>query len=126
MGMLNEKTSLENPEPKEEGRQAQACSESGCEAFRGANWHQVPIIGGEHVRCQKEMSEKIEISVARMEVQVERLERDMSEMKDDVKAIRATLDRASGGWKMLLVVGTISAAIGSFVTKALTLWPFGR
>lgn len=73
-----------------------------------------------------DMSEKIEISVARMEVQVERLEKDMAEMKDDVKAIRATLDRASGGWKMLLVVGTISAAIGSFVTKAISLWPFGR
>ncbi len=73
-----------------------------------------------------EMSDKIEISVARMEVQVERLEADMAEMKGDVKAIRATLDKASGGWKMLLVVGTISAAIGSFVTKAITLWPFGK
>ncbi len=73
-----------------------------------------------------ELNERIEISVARMEVQVERLEKDMAEMKDDVKAIRATLDRASGGWKMLLVVGTISAAIGSFATKVMTLWPFGR
>lgn len=73
-----------------------------------------------------DMNEKIEISVARMEVQVERLERDMSEMKDDVKAIRAVLDKASGGWKMLLVVGGLSAAIGSFITKALTLWPFGK
>ncbi len=73
-----------------------------------------------------EMSDKIEISVARMEVQVERLEADMAEMKGDVKAIRATLDKASGGWKMLLVVGTISAAIGSFVTKVITLWPFGK
>ena len=73
-----------------------------------------------------ELNERIEISVARMEVQVERLEKDMAEMKDDVKAIRATLDKASGGWKMLLVVGTISAAIGSFATKVMTLWPFGR
>lgn len=72
------------------------------------------------------MIDKVEVSVARMEVQVERLEKDMAEMKDDVKAIRATLDRASGGWKMLLVVGGLSAAIGSFITKALTLWPFGR
>ena len=73
-----------------------------------------------------EMNDRIEISVARMEVQVERLEADMAEMKSDVKAIRATLDKASGGWKMLLVVGTISAAIGSFVTKVITLWPFGK
>ena len=44
----------------------------------------------------------------------------------DVKAIRETLDRASGGWRMLMVVGGLSAAIGGFVTKVLTLWPFGR
>lgn len=73
-----------------------------------------------------EMSDKVEISVARMEVQVERLEKDMLEMKNDVKAIRATLDKASGGWKMLLVVGSLSAAIGSFITKVISSFPFGR
>lgn len=72
------------------------------------------------------MSDNLEVSVARMEVQVERLEKDMTEMKSDIKAIRATLDKASGGWKMLLVVGGLSAAIGGFVTKVLTVWPFGK
>lgn len=72
------------------------------------------------------MNEAVEISVAKMQVQVERLEQDMAELKDDVKAIRAVLDKASGGWKMLLIVGTISAAIGGFVTKVMTLWPFGK
>lgn len=72
------------------------------------------------------MSEKLEVSVAKMEVQVERLESDVSEMKGDIKAIRATLDKASGGWKMLLVVGGLSAAIGSGITKVLSLWPIGR
>lgn len=72
------------------------------------------------------MMDKVEVSVAKMEVQVERLEKDMSEMKDDIKAIRATLDKASGGWKMLMIVGGLSAAIGSFMTKVVTLWPFGR
>ena len=73
-----------------------------------------------------DMNERIEISVAKMEVQVERLEQDMADIKNDVRAIRVTLDKASGGWKMLLVVGTISAAVGSFATKVMTLWPFGR
>ena len=72
------------------------------------------------------MMEKFEISVAKMEVQVERLESDVTEIKSDVRAIRATLDKVDGGWRMLLVVGSISAALGSFITKALTLWPFGR
>lgn len=72
------------------------------------------------------MSEKIEVSVGKLEVQVERLEQDMIEMKGDVKAIRATLDETKGSWKMLLVVGGFAAAIGSFMTKIITIWPFGR
>ncbi len=72
------------------------------------------------------MMDKLEVSVARMEVQVERLEKDVAEMKGDIKTILTTLDKASGGWKMLMVVGGLSAAIGGFVTKVMTLWPFGR
>lgn len=72
------------------------------------------------------MSDKIEISVAKLEVQVERLEQDVHEMKGDIKAIRAMLDNASGGWKMLLVVGGMSATIGGFVVKLFSLWPFGK
>lgn len=72
------------------------------------------------------MSEKLEVSVAKMEVQVERLEQDVSEMKGDIKAIRATLDKASGGWKMLLIVGGFAAAVGGLVTKVLSSWPFGK
>lgn len=72
------------------------------------------------------MSDSVEVSVAKMEVQVQRLEQDMAELKGDVKAIRATLDRASGGWKMLIVVGGISATIGSLFTKIISSWPFGK
>lgn len=72
------------------------------------------------------MTEKVEVAVARMEVQVERLEKDVAEMKSDIKSILTTLDKASGGWKMLMIVGGLSAAISGFVTKVLTLWPFGR
>lgn len=72
------------------------------------------------------MTQELEVSVARMEVQVERLEKDVNEVKGDVKAIRATIDSASGGWRMLLVIGGISAAIGGFITKVLSTWPFGK
>jgi hypothetical protein len=72
------------------------------------------------------MDTKVEISVARMEVQVERLEQDIAELKGDVKAIRATLDKATGGWKVLMLVGGASAAIAAFVTKLLASWPFGK
>ena len=51
------------------------------------------------------MSEKIEVSVGKLEVQVERLEQDMIEMKGDVKAIRATLDETKGS--CLLSAGSL-------------------
>jgi phage shock protein A len=70
--------------------------------------------------------DKVEVSVARMEVQVERLEKDVTEMKGDIKSIIATLDKASGGWKMLMIVGGMSAAIGGFMMKVLSSWPFGK
>ena len=72
------------------------------------------------------METRVEISVARMEVQVERLELDMAELKGDVKAIRATLDKANGGWKVLMLVGGASAAIATFITKMWAVLPFGR
>ena len=72
------------------------------------------------------MTERLEVSVAKLEVQVERLETDVHEIKGDIKAIRATLDAATGGWRMLLMVGGLSAAFGAFVVKVLSLWPFGK
>lgn len=72
------------------------------------------------------MTDKIEVSVAKLEVQVERLEQDMHEMKGDIKAIRATLDGAAGGWKMFLLIGGVSAAIGGFLVKMVSLWPFSK
>ena len=73
-----------------------------------------------------EMTERLEVSVAKLEVQVERLESDVHEMKSDIKAIRATLDAASGGWKVFLMVGGLSAALGGLVVKMLSVWPFGK
>lgn len=72
------------------------------------------------------MTDKIEVSVAKLEVQVERLEQDMHEMKGDVKAIRATLDNATGGWRMFMIVGGISATIGGILVKIASMWPFAK
>ena len=72
------------------------------------------------------MTDKIEISVAKLEVQVERLENDVHEMKSDIKAIRATLDNATGGWRMFLLVGGVSAAVGGLLVKLVSFWPFSK
>lgn len=69
---------------------------------------------------------KLEVSVGKLEVQVDRLEKDVTEIKGDIKAIRATLDQAGGSWRMLVIVSSIAAAVGGFVTKMVSVWPFGR
>lgn len=65
------------------------------------------------------MSEVTElgISVAKMEVQVSQLEREMKEIKGDIKFIRQKLDQASGGWKVLMLVGGIGATLGGLLFK---------
>ena len=71
-----------------------------------------------------DMIDRVEVSVGKLEVQVDRLETDVGEIKGDIKHILKTLDTATGGWKTFLIVGGFSAAVGSFVTKMLTVWPF--
>ena len=41
---------------------------------------------------------------------------DVAQLKEDMRAVRTTLDEAHGSWKMLLFLGSVSAAIGSIVT----------
>lgn len=68
------------------------------------------------------MSE-IDPAVARLEVQVKHLESDMTELKNDVKAIRQKLDKADGSIMMLMVVGSVCATLGAFLAKFIT-WKF--
>ena len=70
------------------------------------------------------MSGNLDTSVARLEVQVERLERDMGEMRNDVRFIRKKLDEATGGWKVFMFVGGIGIAIGGFLVKILSMVPW--
>ena len=41
------------------------------------------------------------------------LETAVSEMRDDVKAIRSTLDQAKGGWRTLLMICGAAGAVGA-------------
>lgn len=59
----------------------------------------------------------LDTAVARLEVQVEKLEQDMAELKSDIKFIRRKLDEAAGGWKVFMLVGGIGAAIGGILMK---------
>ena len=59
----------------------------------------------------------VSISVAKLEVQVKTLEKDVSEIKGDIKFIRQKLDQAAGGWRVFLMVGTAGAALGGIIFK---------
>lgn len=60
----------------------------------------------------------LNIAVAKLEVQVERLEQDMAELKSDIKFIRRKLDEATGGWRVFMIVGSAGAALGGLIFKA--------
>ena len=55
--------------------------------------------------------------IGRQGGRLDSLERDMSELKTDVKAIRETLSQAKGGWKTLLMVGGAAGAVGAVIGK---------
>lgn len=59
-----------------------------------------------------------------MEVQVSQLEREMKEIKGDIKFIRQKLDQATGGWKVMMMVGGASAALMGLLLKMLGMVKF--
>jgi len=66
----------------------------------------------------------LDTAVARLEVQVERLEKDMTEMRDDIRFIRKKLDEATGGWKVFMLVGGVGVAIGGVLIKIISILPW--
>lgn len=53
--------------------------------------------------------------LVKVETKIEMIEPDLKEMRDDIKAIRSTLDQAKGGWKTLMAVSGLASAIGGTV-----------
>jgi hypothetical protein len=55
--------------------------------------------------------------LTRLETQMSTVREDMGEIKGDVKAIRAVVDEARGGWKVLAIVSGLSATVGGAIVK---------
>jgi hypothetical protein len=55
--------------------------------------------------------------LGRHDAQIEQLQADMRAMKEDVHEIKMILSEARGGWKTLMLVGGIAAAVGATVSK---------
>lgn len=57
--------------------------------------------------------------IGRLEGRVMALESTVAEMKEMIGDMHETITQAKGGWKTLIVVGSIGAAIGTGLTKIL-------
>ena len=54
--------------------------------------------------------------IRHLETDMDKMTKDMEEIKDAIREISKTLSEAKGGWKLLLVVGGIGASVATFVT----------
>lgn len=55
--------------------------------------------------------------LGRLEGQVKALESTVAEMKEMIGDMHETITQAKGGWKTLIAVGSIGAALGTVMTK---------
>ncbi len=60
----------------------------------------------------------------RLQADVDHLSSAVDELRKDVKELLAVVENARGGWKTLVAIGGVSAAVGSIATKLL-LWLHG-
>lgn len=58
--------------------------------------------------------------IGRHDAKIESLEREVHALRSDVADIKKMLSEARGGWKMLMMVGGLSAAGGAVVAKVLS------
>lgn len=60
--------------------------------------------------------------LGRVEGRLEKVETDVAEMKRMVSDLHTTITTAKGGWKTLVAVGGVSAALASAITKFISLF----
>ena len=70
------------------------------------------------------MSEIDPREFGRLEAEVKALTKTVDDRAKDMKAVRAALDAAGGGWRVLVAVGGLSGAITAVVVKWLPVIPF--
>jgi prefoldin subunit 5 len=71
------------------------------------------------VRTARELAEH-GAEIKHLQSDMDRMTEDMAEVKKALQEISKTLAEAQGGWKMLMVVGGLGAAIGSSIAWIFT------
>lgn len=65
------------------------------------------------------MTDQLNRDLGRLEGKVEKMDDDLDDIKRMVQEMHTAISEARGGWKTLVVVGTISSALTTGVIKAL-------
>jgi len=63
---------------------------------------------------------KHDAQIESLNQQVNRMHDDMQQMMSQLASIQQTLSEAKGGWKTLMWVGGLSAALGGVLVKVMT------
>lgn len=71
-------------------------------------------------------TESLEIKVARIEERLERMASDFGEVKADTRALRDAFMQAKGGWRTIVLLSAVSAAIGGAMVKVLPFLPLPK
>ena len=58
-----------------------------------------------------------EQQIGALRAEVDNIKEDVSEIKGDVREVRDILLKAQGGWRTLVIFGSVSVAIGASLTK---------
>jgi hypothetical protein len=66
----------------------------------------------------KTLNQQADTKLAVHENRLDRIESDLTEMKEDIKAMRQILSQAQGGWRMLMVVGGACGSLGAAISWA--------
>ena len=69
--------------------------------------------------------EQLNRDLGRLEGKVEKLDDDVDDIKRMVASMHQTITEAKGGWKTLIVIGTVSSAITTAVIKLLSVFKTG-
>ncbi len=66
------------------------------------------------VRTARELAEHGS-DIKHLQADMDKMSNDMEEVKKTLQDINKTLSEAQGGWKMMMMVGGLGAAVGSLI-----------
>lgn len=74
-----------------------------------------------HERTLRAQQEQTSSVIAEFKGMVSDANKQITELRDEIIAMKSLIDQARGGWKILVGVGTISATIGAILAKVASL-----